>query len=103
MYNLDLFDDVSVTLNDVEIWLRSVPRFDDSHRENHVLDYVSNYDVVNKIKAYKRNGTFYSSYANDDCDKQYLSDKIKPLVRSKFKSGSPFIPFKQFQKRGLTL
>ena len=103
MYNTDLFDDVSVTLSDIEIWLRSVPRFDDLHRENHVQDYISNYDVVNKIKAQKRAGTLYSSYTNEKNDKHNLSEKIKPLIQSKFVSGCPFIRFEQFKKRGLSL
>ncbi len=91
MYNLDLFDDVTVSLDDVELWLRCIPRFDDTNRANHVRDYIVNYDVVNKIKEAKRDKSFYSLKSKVEIDLENLSRAIEPMARSKFKSCA-FLP-----------
>lgn len=98
MYNLDLFDDFRVTLDDVELWLRTTPRFEDDSRPDAVLNYCRNYDVVNKIIEQKRRGEFYIS--NDACedDKRSLSKSIQPLINTRFKP-CPHIPFSLYTKR----
>lgn len=58
METLDLFGDVVVTLDDVELWLDAVPQIPrNSPRRNY---YVKNWDVSNKIKAAKLAGIFDS-------------------------------------------
>ena len=55
----DLFGDVIVTFDDVELWLDKVPvHLSDLPRSR--LNYIKNYDVANKIKAAKLNGFFYT-------------------------------------------
>lgn len=98
MYNLDLFDDFSVTLDDVELWLRTIPRFEDDSRPDAVLDYCRNYDVVNKIIEQKRLGTFESLNDDFEIDKRSLSKSISPLISSRFKP-CPHIPFSLYTKR----
>ncbi len=85
MLNLDLFGDVVVTLDDVEFWLRNVPKFDDNNRANHVHDYVLNYAVVDKIKRAKVNNSFESLNQHIRIDRQNLSDKLQFLVKPQFK------------------
>lgn len=52
----DLFGDVIVTADDVDLWLDSVPKLSPTspRREN----YIRQWDVVNKIKAAKLGGWF---------------------------------------------
>jgi hypothetical protein len=80
MDNLELFDDVSVSLNDVELWLRAVPRLNDDARANHVQDYIKNYDVVNKIIAAKHDSSFYclneSTYIDNEIYQPTLSNSL---------------------------
>lgn len=102
MDNLDLFDDVSVSLNDVELWLHWIPRLDDSSRENHVQDYIKNYDVVNKIIRAKHVGSFYRLNDSPYIDNQNLSCNLKHLLKSKFVR-SAHIPFSLLKKRNLSL
>jgi hypothetical protein len=64
----DLFGDVIVTLDDVELWLDTVPRYL-SNAPNARLRYAKNYDIASKIKVAKMNNTFYQLEA----DKQNLS------------------------------
>ncbi len=52
----DLFGDVVVTVDDVHAWLRAVPRIDPESPR--AARYVVTYDVVGKIKAFKRRGEF---------------------------------------------
>jgi ABC-type uncharacterized transport system permease subunit len=103
MDNLDLFDDVNVTLKDVELWLRCVPRLTDDNRENHVRDYILNYDVINKIKSAKRDKSFYSLNHVSNIDNENLSHNLQHLIKSNFVSGCSHIPFSLFKKRGLSL
>lgn len=57
-FPVDLFGQVPVTVQDVESWLRAVPRIDPhSPRAAH---YVRAYDVPAKIAAAKLAGTFES-------------------------------------------
>ncbi len=56
MDKLDLFGEVVVTLDDVELWLDAVPQIPrDSPRRNY---YAKHWDVANKIKCAKRDGSF---------------------------------------------
>ena len=56
MVNYDLFGDVVITLDDVEMWLDAVPKLPrDSPRRNY---YAKNWDVANKIKSFKLAGRF---------------------------------------------
>lgn len=82
MPNLDLFAPATVTLNDVELWIRTVPRFDDTTAHSRVLNYATNYDVVNKIIRAKANNSFYQK---QDIDKQNLSRALEPLFKPRFK------------------
>lgn len=62
MDKLDLFGDVVVTLDDVELWLDAVPQIPrNSPRRNY---YAKNWDVANKIKLAKRDGSF-EKFIND--------------------------------------
>jgi hypothetical protein len=63
-YHSDLFGDVIVTLDDVELWLDVVPRHL-SNSPNSRIRYAKNYDVASKIKAAKINGNFYLMDGND--------------------------------------
>lgn len=87
--NYDLFSDATVTLDDVELWLSTIPRFTDDNRQEPVLNYITNYDVVNKIIRAKVNKSFYQLCVTD---KFYLSDSIKPLIKNKYRPCS-FEPY----------
>lgn len=53
---LDLFGDIPVSLEEIEIWLDTVPRFSrDSPRRKH---YALYWNIPEKIKAAKRDGKF---------------------------------------------
>lgn len=80
--NYDLFDTATVTLDDVELWLKAVPRFTDETAPNRLLSYAVDYDVVNKIRTAKVNKSFYQLQV---IDKQNLSRSIKPLIKPKYK------------------
>src|SRR5687767_6941381 len=53
----DLFGDVIVTLDDVELWRDKVPKHL-SNSPNARIRYAKDYDIARKIKAAKINGTF---------------------------------------------
>lgn len=56
----DLFGDVVVTIEDVELWLDAIPcipRTSPLRREY----YAKHWDVVNKIKSYKLRGLFWDA------------------------------------------
>ena len=73
----DLFGDVIVTLDDVELWLNVVPRHL-SNSPNARLRYAKSYDVASKIKQAKLNGSFYTlcsdqnDYTCDENTTKYL-------------------------------
>lgn len=89
---LELFG-YSATLNDVELWLRSVPRFDDETRPNHVEDYIRGWDVVNKIIRAKSMNTFNHTVGIDkqNLSSRSLSQSIALALPTKYKSGAHHI------------
>ena len=73
-HSVDLFGEYSVSANDVVYWLETVPKIPrDSPRASY---YIKNWDVINKIRFAKKNGTFPHLAANDE----YFSQNI-PLPR----------------------
>ena len=98
MPNLDFFAPATVTLDDVELWLRTVPRLCDLNRPDQVLYYIDNYDVVNKIIKAKLDKSFYSLNELLPNDKENLSHTLKPLIKPKFHA-LPFIPYAAHLKR----
>ena len=95
----DLFGDVVVTYEDVELWLCTVPRLNNSSRTNHVHDYIKNYDVVNKIKVSKINGSFYILNEELLIDKLSLLNNTATAFKSKFVRGCSHIPYSLHVKR----
>jgi hypothetical protein len=96
----ELFKQSTITTADVELWLRQVPRFNDTTRKNHVHDYIRAYSVTDKISVAKTNKLF-----NELCniDKQNLSaptlaDHIKGYFSPVYKHGSPHIPLSMSKK-----
>lgn len=79
--DIDLFGEVVVTYDDVELWLRAVPRKVDGVRENHVKDYINNYNVVCKIKSAKLDGSFYYLCRGLSYNNQNLSQIIYKLLK----------------------
>ena len=69
----DLFGDVIVTLDDVELWLDMIPKHL-SHLSSARLRYALDYDIASKIKAAKLNGYFYTL--------QELQDFLIPTIYS---------------------
>lgn len=55
----DLFGDVIVTYDDVELWMMSVPNFSAHTPTFRIEHYIKNCDVANKIKSAKLTGYFY--------------------------------------------
>lgn len=98
MPNLDLFSPATVTLDDVELWLRTVPRLCDLNRADQVLYYIDNYDVVNKIIKAKLDKSFYSLNELLPNDKENLSHMIKPLINPRYHP-LPFVPYSAHIKR----
>ena len=94
----DLFGEVNVTYDDVELFLRSIPRHVDGARFNAVQSYVENYDVVNKIKGMKRNKSFYSLDNNLPSDNERLSNHVSKLLKPHFMP-SPIIPHSMYKRR----
>ena len=93
--NYDLFNDATVTLDDVELWLCTVPRFNDTTAHTRVLNYTENYDTINKIIRAKVDKSFY--YLIPD-DKENLSRALQPLIKPKFHP-LHFVPYRLHQKR----
>lgn len=87
----DLFGEVVITYDDVELFLRCVPRYVDGLRYNALESYVKSYDVVNKIRRMKLDHSFYSLNHPFNCDSNNLSPMLYTLLKPKFKS-SPIIP-----------
>jgi len=55
--DLDLFGEVIITIEDVELWLDAVPHiFRDQTRQREY--YAQNWNVTNKIKLSKLDGSF---------------------------------------------
>lgn len=98
MPNLDLFAPATVTLDDVELWLRTVPRLCDLNRADQVLYYIDNYDVVNKIIKAKLDNSFYSLNDKLPDDKQNLSNMLQPLIKPRYHP-LPFVPYASHIKR----
>ncbi len=71
-YDQDLFGDVIVTLDDVNLWLDTVPHLSgySNSRRNY---YATNNDVANKIKLSKYNGSFEKLIK--DAESAYLANK----------------------------
>lgn len=80
--NYDLFNEATVTLDDVELWLRCIPRFSDNDAPTRVLQYTETYDIYNKIMRAKVNKSFYDLVATD---KQNLSYTLQDLIKPKFR------------------
>lgn len=83
--DLDLFGEVVVTLDDVEYWLRCVPRLDDDTRQNHVSDYINGWDVINKIKRSKLAGEFYILKPLGNVNNSSLSIKLHFHFKPKYR------------------
>lgn len=86
---LELFG-YSATLSDVELWLRHVARFDDDTRQNHVEDYIRNWDVLNKIIRAKTMGNFNQTVGIDkqNLSQRSLAKSIALALPTRYKSGS---------------
>ncbi|MBP6058254.1 MAG: hypothetical protein KA524_07570 [Nitrosomonas sp.] len=53
--NEDLFGEISVTYEDIDKWMNiNAPRI----RENYKESYIKNWNVIEKIKKAKKDGTF---------------------------------------------
>lgn len=90
--DLDLFGDVVVTYQDVELYVRAIPRYVDGLRFNALESYVETYNVVNKIKRLKLAESFYCLNDNLVIDKFYLSRMTPLLFKPVFKP-LPIIPY----------
>lgn len=95
--DLDLFGDVVVTYDDVNLWLSTVPRLDDQHRVDHVSDYIKNYDVIAKIKRAKLDNSFYCLNVATKDDKLNLSIAIKSSFKYKFRP-LPILPLSMHRR-----
>lgn len=93
----DLFGEVIVTHDDVEIWLRNVPRLNNANRSEAASDYILNFDVVNKIKRAKLDNSFYCLNHDIIIDNQNLSNTIKKQFKAKFKS-LPILPLSMHRR-----
>lgn len=80
----DLFGDVIVTRDDVETWLRSIPRYDDGMRETQIEQYIAAYDVVNKIKRAKLDNSFYCLNDKFRTDLKNLSITLANVLKPRF-------------------
>lgn len=67
----DLFNDIAVTLDDVELWLDKVPKIPRTSPRQREY-YLKNWDVVEKIKAAMRNGEFETLTAEPECSNARL-------------------------------
>lgn len=74
-YYSDMFGDVIVTLNDVNIWLDSVPELKHATqtRRNY---YAKNNDIANKIKLSKLNGSFEKLIKDLETDLNYQKTHV---------------------------
>lgn len=70
-----MFGDVIVTLDDVNIWLDSVPELKHATqtRRNY---YAENHDIANKIKLSKLDGSFEKLINDAECVKNYQNVHI---------------------------
>lgn len=74
-YHSDMFGDVIVTLDDVNIWLDSVPELKHATqtRRNY---YAENHDIANKIKLSKLDGSFEMLIKDLETDLNYQKTHI---------------------------
>lgn len=77
----DLFGDIAVSLDDVELWLDFVPRIPRTSPRRREY-YANNWDVVNKIKRAKLDGTFDA--LTSDPDAAYLDGSRLGVVLRAF-------------------
>ncbi len=84
MPNLDLFNDVSITHDDINLWLDC----NNPHLSNQRKDYyVKTYDVSNKIKLSKLNNQFKKLIVTEDLPPQTFS-----AFKTKYKCDQPEAP-----------
>ena len=74
-YHSDMFGDIIVTLDDVNIWLDSVPELKHATqtRRNY---YAENHDIANKIKLSKLDGSFEMLIKDLETDLNYQNCTI---------------------------
>lgn len=82
--DLDLFGEVVITYDDVELFLRAVPRHVDGDRFNAVEYYVNNHNVVNKIRCMKLDNSFYSLNDRRPLDRDSLSLNVFAIMKPRF-------------------
>lgn len=71
----DLFGDIVVTVTDVDLWLDSVPILQGrSHSSREI--YAKNYDIANKIKASKLDGSFYLLINKLEQERLYTTESV---------------------------
>ena len=73
----DLFGDVIITFDDVELWLDKVPVHLSALPRSRIK-YIKDYDVASKIKAAKLNGYFYTL----QCDEKQQFTSAQVFFRS---------------------
>lgn len=66
MNTLDLFGEVPVTLRDLELWLFKIPRLPHFHRSR--ASYARTWNIVDKIRRAKLDGTFDDAIHGEDCE-----------------------------------
>jgi len=75
MPNLDLFNEPSITHDDINLWLDNVTPNLSNQRKDY---YVTCYDIANKIKLSKLNLTFFNLIKNEnDPPETYSAFKTK--------------------------
>jgi len=74
-YYSDMFGDVIVTLDDVNLWLDAIPDMYGATqtRRNY---YAENHDIANKIKLSKLNGSFEKLIKDIETDLNYAKLQI---------------------------
>lgn len=95
-YYSDLFGDIIVTVNDVNLWLDTIPLLKgcSNSRRNY---YAKNNDVSNKIKLSKLNGSFEKlinqvndEVLNDEKPLECFNTIYVPIVENKAPDCPPY-------------
>jgi hypothetical protein len=94
-YDLDLFGEIAVSNDDIIMWIETVPRIPrDSPRAAY---YVEHWNVVGKIRAAKREGTFpFAAAANDEYS--FLNDPSNTAIKTRLSHHTERIALSSFTK-----
>lgn len=77
----DLFGEIPVSQRDVAVWMFKIPKFACSRRRSAWEGYVRGWNVVDKIRRFRREGRYEEIIGDEQCEfcGQLLAQDLQPL------------------------